>query len=238
MQNSSTYRMRVKENIRITDPDCKDTVIHLTLEPLRGKLPGFRPGQYVRIGIPKLNEPAPGYFAIASCPDEPEGFEFFVKNAGALSAYLCDIEAGALLEIEGPMGKGFDLTPFKGADVYLIGVGTGIAPLRSLWHSIIRHREEFGKVTIYAGFLTDMHQLLTEELAELSRHNIEVSITLEMGHESWEGPIGYVQHALKADAPDGTNAVACLAGMSPMVDACTETLQNLGFNDDCILLNH
>ena len=69
VQNSSTYRMRVKENIRITDPDCKDTVIHLALEPLRGQLASFTPGQYVRIGIPKVNDPAPGSFAISSCAE-------------------------------------------------------------------------------------------------------------------------------------------------------------------------
>jgi len=82
-----------------------------------------------------------------------------------------------------------------------------------------------------------MHCLLTDELEHLAEHNIEVSITLEKGHESWDGPIGYVQQALKLDAPDGSNAVACVAGMSAMVDACTETLQNLGFNDSRILLN-
>jgi len=47
-----------------------------------------------------------------------------------------------------------------------------------------------------------------------------------------------VQHAIEADAPDGSNAVACLAGMSAMVDACTKTLQNLGFNESRILLNY
>ena len=239
MQHSSTYRMRVKQNIRVTAPDCEDTVNFLALEPVYGEaLKPFIPGQFVRIGIPKLNEPAPGYFAIASCPKHPDSYEFFVKDAGPLSAYLCDINDGTELEVEGPLGKGFDLTPFKGADVYLVGVGTGIAPLRTVWQDIIHHREDFGKVTIYAGFLTSMHQLLTDELEELAKFNIEVSITLEIGHESWDGPIGYVQHALEADAPDGVNAVACLAGMSAMVDACTETLQNLGFNDNRILLNH
>jgi len=104
VQNSSTYRMRVKENIRITDPDCKDTVIHLALEPLRGQLASFTPGQYVRIGIPKVNDPAPGYFAIASCAEEPGGYEFFIKDAGPLSAYRGQIEAGALLELEAPYG--------------------------------------------------------------------------------------------------------------------------------------
>jgi len=231
--------MRVKKNIRMTAPGCDDTVISLALEPVYGEtLKPFMPGQFVRIGIPKLNEPAPGYFAIASCPENPDCYEFFVKDAGPLSAYLCDINAGTELEVEGPIGKGFDLAPFKGADVYLIGVGTGIAPLRTVWQSIIHHREEYGKVTIYAGFLTAMHQLLTDELDELSKHNIEVCITLEIGNDRWDGAIGYVQHALRADAPDSSNAVACLAGMSAMVDACTETLQNLGFDDSHILLNH
>lgn len=238
MQHSSTYRMRVKENIRITAPDCRDIVVKLTLEPVKTKLVSFLPGQFVLIGLPGLADPAPGYFAIASTPDDPQVFEFFIKNAGPLSSYLCNIEVGVQLEVEGPMGKGFDLTPFKGDDVYLIGVGTGVAPLHSLCLNIVRHRKDYGKVVIYAGFLTELHQLLTDELEELAKEDIEVSISLEMGHENWDGPIGYVQHALEADGLEGKHAVACLAGMSAMVDACTETLQNLGFDDSRILLNH
>ena len=238
MQHSSTYRMRVKENIRITAPDCRDTVTRLTLEPVQDTLASFIPGQFVSIGLPGVDDPAPGYFAMASSPDEPEFFEFFIKAASPLSSYLCGIEKGAMLDVEGPMGKGYDLSPFKGHDVYLIGVGTGIAPLHSLCLNIARHREDYGKVVIYAGFLTEMHQLLTNELDDLARHHIEVSISLEMGHKNWDGPIGYVQHALQADALNGEHAVACLAGMSVMVDACTETLQNLGFDESRILLNH
>jgi len=238
VQHSSTYRMRVKENIRITDPDCRDTVVKLTLEPVNSALSSFVPGQFVLIGLPGLDDPAPGYFAIASRPDEPQEFEFFIKDAGPLSSYLCNVDVGAKLEIEGPMGRGFDLTPFKGDDIYLIGVGTGVAPLHSVCLNIVRHREDYGRVIIYAGFLTGLHQLLTDELEELAKYNIEVSISLEMGHESWDGPIGYVQHALEADGLDGRRSVACLAGMSAMVDACTETLQNLGFDDSRILLNH
>jgi len=238
VQHSSTYRMRVKENIRMTGPDCRDTVVKLTLEPVNMTLKSFLPGQFVLIGLPGLDDPAPGYFAIASTPDAPKVFEFFIKDAGPLSSYLCNIEKGAQLEVEGPMGKGFDLTPFKGDDVYLIGVGTGIAPLHSVCLDIVHHRKDYGRVVIYAGFLTELHQLLTDELDELAKHDIELSISLEMGHESWDGPIGYVQHALESDGLDGKHAVACLAGMSAMVDACTQTLQNLGFDDNRILLNH
>jgi NAD(P)H-flavin reductase len=238
MAKSRLYRMRVKENVRMTDPACEDVVVRISLLPREGGTPAFESGQYVRIGIPGVDSPAPAYFAIASDPTQSEGYEFFVKCAGGMANYLCDAQAGVEVEVDGPMGKGFGLDKFHGADVYLIGVGTGIAPLRSVWRYIIAHRKSFGRVAIYAGFMTPMHQLLTEELETLGEHHIEVSVSLEMGHESWDGPIGYVQHAIEADAPDGGNAVACLAGMSAMVDACTKTLQNLGFNESRILLNY
>lgn len=239
MRNCSSYRMRVKENIRIVDPACGDTVMQLVLEPADGsEVKPFTAGQFVRIAIPGLKEPAPGYFAIASGPETTSSYEFYIKNAGPLSAHLCALQPGDQLDLEGPMGKGFNLEAYKGSDIYLIGVGTGIAPLRSVWSHIIHHRKYFGKVAIYAGFLTSLHQLLTDELTDLSHHDIEVSITLETGHENWAGPIGYVQHALEQDEVDGSNAVACLAGMSAMVDACTETLHHLGFDDSRILLNY
>jgi len=238
MAKSHSYRMRVKANVRMTDPACEDAVIHLSLLPLDGGAQAFQAGQYVRIGIPGVESPAPAYFAIASDPTDCVGYDFFIKCAGGMASYLCDVAVGTELEVEGPMGKGFGLDAFRGEDVYLIGVGTGIAPLRSVWRYIIAHRKDFGYVAIYAGFLTPLHRLLTDELETLGEHDIEVNVTLEMGHDSWDGPIGYVQHALEADAPDGQHAVACLAGMSAMVDACTKTLQSLGFNESRILLNY
>jgi len=71
----------------------------------------------------------------------------------------------------------------------------------------------------------------------LSVYDIEVKVSLDRGDENWDGPIGYVQDALLADQPDSSKNVVCLAGMSAMVDACKETLQNLGFDDSRILLN-
>jgi NAD(P)H-flavin reductase len=230
--------MRLKENRQLTDPACNHGVVRLALEPMPNEeLSPFTTGQFVRLGIPGVKQPTPAYFAIASSPYDTAAYEFLVKRGSPMADYLSEQSVGAEVEVEGPMGKGFDLTPFKGQNVYLIGVGTGIAPLRSVWRSILQHREEYGHVAIYAGFLTAAHRLLTDEMESLSQHHIDVSVSLETGHEGWSGAIGYVQQALANDAPDGSNAVACLAGMSAMVDACTETLQNLGFDDSRILLN-
>jgi len=238
VQQSSTYRMRLKDNVRITDPACDDIVVKLTLETLdREPVQPFTSGQFVRMGIPDVKDPAPAYFAVASSPLETKNYEIVIKRGTGMADYLAELAPGAEVEIEGPMGKGFDLSPFKGCDVILMGVGTGISPLRSVWDTIIQQRSDFGKVTIYAGFLTPLHSLLTDEMAALAEHNIEVNISVATGGGDWNGAIGYVQDSLLANPPSSENSVACLAGMSAMVDACTETLQNLGFDDSRILLN-
>ncbi|MCF7821669.1 MAG: hydrogenase [Mariprofundaceae bacterium] len=230
--------MRLKKNVRITDPACVDIVMKMTLEmPDREPVKPFVPGQFIRMGIPDVKNPAPAYFAVASSPHESRHYEIVIKQGTSIGDHLALLAPGAEVEVEGPMGKGFNLAPFKGCDVILMGVGTGISPLRSVWDSIIHHRSDFGKVTIYAGFLTPLHNLLTDEMDALSRHNIEVNISVATGSDDWNGAIGYVQDMLLADHPSGENSVACLAGMSAMVDACSETLQNLGFNDSRILLN-
>lgn len=238
LQQYPTYRMQLKERMCLTDSACDELIIKIKVTHLdAAPVSPFVSGQYVRMGLPGLKEPAPAYFAVASSPFDTDGYEFVVKCVDGMSAKLANMPLNTPLEIEGPMGKGFDLAPFRGHDIILMGVGTGIAPLRSVWRTLIQHRDDYGKISIYAGFLTAYHRLLTDEMEQLSDYDIDVSVSLTTGHEDWDGAVGYVQQALENDAPSGENTVVCLAGMSVMVDACTQTLHNLGFNDEHILLN-
>jgi NAD(P)H-flavin reductase len=230
--------MRLQQKERLTDPSCEDVVVKLTFAPLpHQSLPSFMPGQYVRLHLPSQPELQASYFAIASSPHDTATYEFVIKGVHPLSSALLDIAVGDVAEAEGPMGKGFDLSAHQGKNVILMGVGTGIAPLRSVWLDVIKHRAHYDKVSIYAGFLSATHHLLTDELASLAEHDIQVSISLTTGHDDWQGPVGYVQHALAENKPNPENTVVCLAGMNVMVDACTETLLDLGFNEQQILLN-
>lgn len=238
MSNPSSFRLRLAQHERLTDASCDDIVVKLTFEPLpHQSLPTFITGQCVRMSLPSQPELPASYFALASSPHDTAKYEFVIKGVHPLSHALVELQVGEEVEVEGPMGKGFDLSAHQGKNIILMGVGTGIAPLRSVWLDMIEHRENYGTVTIYAGFLSAMHHLLTDELQSLAEHDIQVSISLATGHDDWHGPVGYVQHALQADAPNPDNTVVCLAGMNVMVDACTETLLELGFNEQQILLN-
>ncbi|MDX8383070.1 MAG: hydrogenase [Ghiorsea sp.] len=238
MSNLSPFRLRLQKNERLTDPSCDDVVVKLSFAPLPHEtLPPFIAGQCVRMGLPDQDELPASYFAIASSPDADDSYEFVIKEVAPLTNALLRLSEGDEVVAEGPMGKGFDLSEHQGKDIILMGVGTGIAPLRSVWLDLIKKREQYGKISIYAGFLSAMHHLLTDELENLAEHGIQVSISLATGHSDWHGPVGYVQTALETDHPSAENAVVCLAGMSVMVDACSESLLKLGFSDDQILLN-
>lgn len=234
----SPFRMKLESSRLLTDPRCDDSVRLVRLVPLTGEAQRpFTHGQCVRLGIPGLRKPAPAYFAIASSPEDEGGYEFVVKQSGDMAQYLCQLESGSEIEVDGPMGKGFDLDAMRNRNVLLVGVGTGIAPLRSLWRSIVRQRNDFGKVSVHAGFLTSLHRLLVDETNALTSHGIEVHTTLPQAEEGWSGPIGYVQHSLEELAPSSANTVACLAGMTPMIEGCRDVLHRLGFDDSQILLN-
>ncbi|RME86611.1 MAG: hydrogenase [Zetaproteobacteria bacterium] len=230
--------MVVRRQERLTDPRCDDTVMGLQLAmPNGSEPPAFLPGQYVRLAAGE-DQPS-AYFSIASAPRErADGYTFFVKCQGAAASALCAIRRGERVRVQGPMGKGFRIDDWRGRDIYLIGVGTGIAPLRSIWREILPRRADYGRIAIYAGFRTPLHRLLTDELDALAGEGIEVSVTLEIGGESWDGPIGYVQHQIARDRPSGENAIAVLSGMNAMVEACRALLLELGFAEERILTNH
>jgi len=232
------FLIRLQQHTRLTDPACNDTVVQLAFTALpHQSLPPFIAGQYVRLRLPKQPELQGAYFALASSPHDTTTYDFVIKAMHPLSEALVNLAIGEEVEVEGPMGKGFDLSKHKGKNIILMGVGTGIAPLRSVWLDLIQHRADYGSISIYAGFLSAMHHLLTDELQSLAEHDIQVSISLATGHDDWHGPVGYVQHALQEDAPNPDNTVVCLAGMNVMVDACTDALLGLGFNEQQILLN-
>ncbi len=238
MSDSTPFLMRLQNSTRLTDPACDDVVVQLDFVALSHQtLPRFIAGQYVSLRLPNQTALQNAYFALSSSPHDTTTYTFVIKAMHPLSDALVALPLGEEVEVEGPMGKGFDLSAYKGQNIILMGVGTGIAPLRSVWLDLIEHRQDYGNISIYAGFLSAMHHLLTDELSSLADHDIQVSVSLTTGHDDWQGPVGYVQHALADKRPSPENTVVCLAGMNVMVDACTEKLLDLGFNEQQILLN-
>lgn len=194
----------------------------------------FIPGQFLHIRIPSGDA---SYFAIASAPGHAH-YEVLVKRAQGASRELFELPVGASVQVVGPQGKGFPLAGYEGFDVLLIGVGTGIAPLRSLVGWALARRREFGRLTLLYGVLTPPHCCYRNDFATWLTSGVDARVTVtSTGGCSWSGPVGFVQDLLPTLRVDPHRTVACLVGMKEMVQANTERLRELGLPAERILLN-
>jgi NAD(P)H-flavin reductase len=222
----------------------------IALRRAEGKFPPFIPGQYALLSRPGVqSESSAGstsirprtegeHFAMASAPEEEDPWEFLVRKRPGMAEALFGLRAGDEVEIEGPMGKGFSIDDYRGFHLLLIGVGTALAPLRSVIRSVVRRRDDFGEVALYYGVLTPKHFCYPEELAAWPTLGITVHQTVTYGEKDWSGPVGFVQDLLARHRPDPHNRIALVCGMPEMEEANIALLRRLGFLPERILKNY
>jgi dihydroorotate dehydrogenase electron transfer subunit len=105
--------MRLVKTTELTD--------RVKLLTLHGAL-SAQPGQFVMVWLPGINEKP---FSLVN--DDP--VTLAVADVGPFSSQLHELEAGDLLWLRGPLGRGFDLV---GERLLLVGGGYGVAPLAFL----------------------------------------------------------------------------------------------------------
>ena len=194
----------------------------------------FIPGQFLQVHAPSGEA---SYFAIASSPGNPY-YELLVKRAKGCSNELFDLPIGTTIRVVGPQGKGFPLASHAGRDVLLIGVGTGIAPLRSVLGWTLSRRAEFGRLTLLYGVLTPPHWCYETDFTAWRDAGVDARVTVTTtGTSSWSGAVGFVQDLLPTLDLAPARTVVCLVGMKDMVEANTALLQTLGVPPERILVN-
>lgn len=88
----------------------------------------FTPGQFVHVKDKNSPDLLRRPFSVAS--ETHAEFTLLIKEVGRMSGRLRNMTPGDMLDVLGPLGKGFDISGKKKA--VLIGGGVGIAPLLRL----------------------------------------------------------------------------------------------------------
>jgi sulfhydrogenase subunit gamma (sulfur reductase) len=155
-----------------------------------GKDLGHKPGQFVEVSIFAFGE-AP--ISITSSPAKKGSFELCVRKLGGLTGKMHTLGTGDAVGIRGPLGNGFAMEDFQGADCLIVSGGIGMAPLRSVVDSIMAEREKYGRMTLLYGNRSPADILFTEELEAWGKgENDEVLVTIDRPAEGWEGNVGVV----------------------------------------------
>ncbi|HYF50531.1 MAG TPA: hypothetical protein VEJ63_14060 [Planctomycetota bacterium] len=219
-------------SIRNETPD----LVHIELAAPQALLNAYSvPGQYIQIQHGDLK---PGFFALASGPHDGR-LELLIKRGAPLADAITAKKAGDTLAITAPQGKGYPLAEALGRDVFLAGVGSGIAPLRALMHEMLSRRSEFKAITFLYGARTCDAFPYEKEVSTWSSQGVTVIQSCSRPAEgTWDGATGRIQQALKAQKPKvNADSAVFVCGMKPMVEELKSVFGELGLSPGRVFQN-
>jgi sulfhydrogenase subunit gamma (sulfur reductase) len=187
----------------------------------------------MEVSLPGVGE-AP--ISISSSPLEKKYLDFTIRACGRLTNAIHELRKGDKIYVRGPYGNPFLSDEVKGKNLYFVGGGIGLAPLRSLIHTVLGNREEYGEIKILYGAKTPGELCFREEF-EGWRRNCEVLITVDKPDAKWDGNIGVVTELWDKTGIDGLNSVSFVCGPPVMMKFVILKLLESLFGEESIYLS-
>jgi NAD(P)H-flavin reductase len=196
----------------------------------------FDTGQFVELTLPGEGE-AP--FTPSSSPSETKKMEITIMKAGRVTALLHDCEKGQGVGIRGPYGNGYPIEDYVGKQVYIVGGGVGLAPIRSLFLTLVDRIKDFKSVVCRFGARTPDDLIYKDALfgpwQEIS--GVDMKLTVDEAKDGWKGNVGVVTTICEKKDVDINNAVAIVCGPPIMMRFATLKLLEFGFKPSDIYLS-
>ena len=193
----------------------------------------FVAGQAVRVEQEVNGRLVPLAYSIASAPSGNNCIELCVKpgRKGSPAEHLCALPAGSRVRISRPHG-GFVLQQPEASTLFL-AAGTGIAPIRSMIHSLVRDNDMRPLCLIFGARDAESLFFHAEFLDLAERHpSFRYVPVLSRPRGGWQGACGYVQHHLDGISCTATRAYLC--GPPAMVKGVSLLLSERGWPENLI----
>lgn len=197
---------------------------------LAGVTFSYRAGQAVFLTAPGGNSRRA--YSIAAAPEEAREtnlLELLVGvDAGGRAGDL-QLEPGALVDVDGPLGRFvFPDDPVEDRFAFIAG-GTGIAPLRAMLHHalLIPHR----KICVLYSARTITDFAYEDELRALARDgkiDFWQTVTREDAGETWKGGRGRIRRETLAPLVEDPATMCFICGPRALVDEIPKLLIELG----------
>ncbi|MDP2808534.1 MAG: hypothetical protein Q8O34_00105 [Rhodocyclaceae bacterium] len=182
-----SYSAVLMESRRITPPTSREEVRHLVFRTGDLSFDGAL-GNCVRVLAPgQFGNPYHGrLYSIMDLERRGDATEFAIcvrrcsfiddfngeEYKGVASNYLCDLRPDDTIEFAGPVGYPFVIPGDKTADILMLGMGTGIAPFRTLIRQIYEKIGGWqGKVRLFYGARSPLEMLyMNDENNDLANY--------------------------------------------------------------------
>jgi NAD(P)H-flavin reductase len=214
--------------------ELADTVT-LEIVPQAGRRPAFSPGQFNMLYVFGVGEIAVS--VSGDCADEAH-FVHTVRDVGAVSKAITQLETGAALGLRGPFGVGWPVAGADGSDIVIVAGGLGLAPLRPAIYHILANRARYGRVTILFGSRNPGDLLYRDELEAWRGHlDVDVEVTVDHADADWRGNVGVVPALIPRATFDPHRTVAFVCGPEVMMRYTVSALREAGVCSEQIFLS-
>jgi NAD(P)H-flavin reductase len=190
----------------------------------------FKAGQF---GLYSVFGAGECVFCIASGATRKGYIECSFQKVGRVTAALRDVELGDTVGFRGPYGNHFPLDEkIKGHNVVFIGMGIGLAPVRSVIWSCLDERAQYKDVTIIYGARSADLMVYKRELAVWAKMpDVKFVKTVDPGGNppGWDGEVGFVPTIVEKAAPSPEDSYAILCGPPIGIKFTLPVLLKLGF---------
>ena len=202
----------------------------------------------------KVDEDVTRAYSMASYPEEKGIIMLNVRVAtpppndmtlppGQMSSYIFNLKAGDKVTISGPFGEFF--AKETDAEMVFVGGGAGMAPMRSHIFDQLRRLSSKRKITFWYGARSKREMFYVEDFDMLAKENPNftwhVALSDPQKEDNWKGYTGFIHNVLYENylkdhkAPEDCEFYMC--GPPVMNDAVINMLQNLGVEDENIMLD-
>lgn len=161
---------------------------------------------------------------------------------GIASNYLCDLHPGDTLKLAGPYGLAFEPPPEPGANLILIGTGTGIAPFRAfVKHLYAECRDRIGRLWLFYGAKSGLEMFyMNEERDDFAQYYDEETFQAFKAlspRPNWSDPIGWDQAIAERSEElwlllTDIKTYVYVAGLEPMRDELDKVFATLAGDAD------
>ncbi len=208
-----------------------DDTFTLTLD-MSGFSGGFRflPGQFNMVYVYGVGEAA---ISISSDPARPGTLDHTIHRVGLVTTALAQKKRGDIIGIRGPYGSSWPIDVAARKDVCITSGGIGLAPLRPVIYSLIKKREDYGRIIVLYGGRSPLDLLYRVELEKwANEYKVEVLVTVDRGDSSWKGHIGVVTSLFQYIKLDARETITYLCGPEIMMKYTIDELERRGVPQD------
>jgi len=197
----------------------------------------FKTGQFIELTVPGIGE-AP--FTPSSSQYVTDTMDITIMRTGFVTGVIHELEVGDSVGLRGPYGSSYPLEKFQGKDLLILGGGCGLAPLRSLFETLLHDIDRYNSVTFCAGAKTPDDCIYTDHIDRWRSHPkvrmLRAVDEVPEGQE-WDEDVCLVTKLLdQVDLQtDGNPAIVC--GPPVMMKFGTQDLLSYGFREENIYLS-